>query len=982
VRVASLLLILVVGQLFSPLRSQPVGYHAHIFNESVGIRNFGIRSILRDKNGFLWILYYDGAERFDGKRLWKFKIESPNFILCDKDNHIWVTSFRHVYQFQNDVDGFKALPVKGEEENSFGAIFELQDQQLYLNSKNGFFRFEPKSKQFNFLHLPFNNKKPIDVVHFDFYGNTIFFEVGDTVYSLNLFTKVMHNLPVRNVYKFLAMNDQTLLLSQWDYASWWYDFSKSSMKKIDVRKCFPHDVDTFLNTRSFIRISPGTFLVSSHKGLLEYNASTDSFKKLNLYYDGHPLALYPSAVVYEDKMENIWMSYEGGLLTFNIAEPVIGLLRNSSSSLESGWNNNVRDLREDENGNLWFVTINGFAYWDLTSGKVYPFYQSGLKNSIQLYPSIRGIAYDGKYLILGPTDFGVWLYDVRHKSFSRPAYSNEIIKQSLENDFINQIYTLQNGNHVISGRSALYLLDGRTYTVSKIYYEGERERHLFCYEDSRSRIWIRTAANFYCLDQGFHVLHKFPQHVGITSVTSLAEISDEQFLTGSKGLYLMNLKKKASSFEKVDPFFDEMNISFLFIDKRKRIWIGTDNGLILYDMKSKEKRLFDYSDNMQGSGFYNQGFYQAKNGMLYVPGTNGINYFRPESIEMKRESLSVSILNMVVDEDDTSYHRHRIANSFPYSHNSVRFDFVAPYFSNVAKVKYRYSLRNETWKEIGNNNSIYFTSLSPGIYQFKVAATTNGLDWFESKPVSFTINPPFWNTWWFAVLCVLCAVSILYGLYQYRIRQIMKVQTVKNRISAELHDDIGTKLTNINILSTLTKQSMDDSEKAYELLKRISSEVQTSSEALDDIVWNINTKNDSLEEMIPRMRRYATEVLSGKSVKFNIQIPAQAQNMKLPMDKRHDLYLLFKEMINNIHKHAHATQVLVEIEMRDSDFVIHINDDGRGFSVDVPSGRNGLINMKMRTQRWKGKLSIQSTLDKGTDIRVSIPLKKIHSNGV
>jgi len=197
-----------------------------------------------------------------------------------------------------------------------------------------------------------------------------------------------------------------------------------------------------------------------------------------------------------------------------------------------------------------------------------------------------------------------------------------------------------------------------------------------------------------------------------------------------------------------------------------------------------------------------------------------------------------------------------------------------------------------------------------------------------------------------------------------------------------LHDDIGTKLTNINILSTLTNQAMQDTERARQLLTRISNEVQTSSAALDDIVWNINTRNDTLEEIIPRMRRYAKEVLSGKNVKFNIRVPEQMNHMKFTMEKRHDVYLLFKEMVNNIHKHAYANEVMIDIELTDAVFSLHIRDDGKGFDVGVPTNRNGLLNMKMRTERWKGKLKIESRLDKGTDIRIDLPLKKNHSNGL
>ncbi|MBA2249414.1 MAG: hypothetical protein H0W12_04405 [Chitinophagaceae bacterium] len=168
----------------------------------------------------------------------------------------------------------------------------------------------------------------------------------------------------------------------------------------------------------------------------------------------------------------------------------------------------------------------------------------------------------------------------------------------------------------------------------------------------------------------------------------------------------------------------------------------------------------------------------------------------------------------------------------------------------------------------------------------------------------------------------------------------MKLQAVRNRISSELHDDIGTKLTNINILSTLTTQAMDDPDKAKELLSRISSEVQTSADALDDIVWNINTKNDSLQEIIPRMRRYATEVFADKKVQFDVKVPENIQHLKFSMEKRHDVYLMFSEMINNIYKHANASEVAIEVGIKGSAFYLHVQDNGRGFEKEMETHRN------------------------------------------
>jgi ligand-binding sensor domain-containing protein/two-component sensor histidine kinase len=985
VRIAIFLLFYLFPAFLSRLQSQLPDYHVRVFNESVGIKNYVIKSISRDKNGFLWILYHDGAQRFDGRRVWNFKIAEPNYILCDKKNTIWVSSNKQHYKYSNDRDGF--LPVEVDKKNDpFGAVFQLADQHLYLQRRNGFYRLNEANNKFELLSLPFAQLQPIDVTQFDSHEQTIFFRVRDSIYSYNFSSRLIRSLPTTNLYKFQAINDERLMVSQWNYVSWWYNFREGKMKKIDMRSYFPNEADTFLNIRRFIPLGGARYLASSHLGLLEYDNVADSFRQLQLYYEGHPLNSYPSAVVYKDDQQNIWMTYEGGITYFNISQSGIGLIRNTANNRQWDWSDNVRNLTEDENGNIWFVTINGFAYWDLHSGNIRAYPLPGDKKKIHLYPSIRGLAFDGQYVILGPTDFGPWLYDVTKHNYLRLSYGQDSAsiktKKLLEGEFINQIYRLRDGNYVISGKSGLYLLNGKTYRARLIDFGKEGERNIFCYEDSRNRKWIRTAGNLYCLDSSFHFLYKFPQPLGSNSAASFIELSDQHFLAGAKGLYALNLDNKEPSLQKIDPYFDMITIAFIFRDKRNRLWMGTDNGLVLYDPQSQEKRVFDYTDNVQGYGYYNQGFYLSRKGVLYIAGTHGINFFTPESIEMRTEPLHASIINMVINGDDSSYQMHRLPASFSYNKNSMRFDFVAPYFHNPGLVQYKYSLGDHQWNEVGNNTSIYFTSLSPGTYEFKVAASINGRDWFESVPIHFSISPPFWNTWWFALSSVLVIAYLLYVLYKYRISQIMKLQMVRNRISAELHDDIGTKLTNINILSTLTNQAMQDTEKAKQLLKRISNEVQTSSEALDDIVWNINTKNDTLEEIIPRMRRYATEVLNGKMLRFNIQVPENIQHTKLSMEKRHDVYLLFKEMVNNIHKHANARQVLIEIEMRDSFFCLHVNDDGRGFDIDVPSGRNGLFNMKMRAERWKGKLTIESGFEKGTDIRVVLPLKKIHSNGV
>ena len=139
-----------------------------------------------------------------------------------------------------------------------------------------------------------------------------------------------------------------------------------------------------------------------------------------------------------------------------------------------------------------------------------------------------------------------------------------------------------------------------------------------------------------------------------------------------------------------------------------------------------------------------------------------------------------------------------------------------------------------------------------------------------------------------------------------------QIQNMRNSIAGDLHDDIGSTLTNISILSELSKQQLNPKDNANKFLTRISEEVNTSSQSLDDIIWNVNVRNDSFDQIILRMRRYAGEMFDAGGVKYELRFDDSLSGIKLNMDQRRDLYLIFKEAVNNIYKHASASMVTIE----------------------------------------------------------------------
>ncbi|TMI86494.1 MAG: hypothetical protein E6H06_20855, partial [Bacteroidetes bacterium] len=279
------------------------------------------------------------------------------------------------------------------------------------------------------------------------------------------------------------------------------------------------------------------------------------------------------------------------------------------------------------------------------------------------------------------------------------------------------------------------------------------------------------------------------------------------------------------------------------------------------------------------------------------------------------------------------------------------------------------------WSHPSNSHSVQYASLEPGRYQFEVRM----LGWNGSYgPITsflFTVKPPYWKTWWFYSLIFVSVAIILYGFYRYRIRQLMKMQKMRNKIATDLHDDIGSTLTNISILSELGKKNLEQPQAAEKLLQRITEESVASQQALDDIIWSVNTSNDNMQELQARMRRYVAEVFESSNISCQVNFENTTEGGKLNMEQRRDLYLVFKECMNNIHKHASAKNIYIKIAVSNGILNMLIEDDGKGFNPNITTHRNGLKNLQTRVKKWNGGLKIDTATGKGTRIEIMMPVK-------
>jgi len=283
---------------------------------------------------------------------------------------------------------------------------------------------------------------------------------------------------------------------------------------------------------------------------------------------------------------------------------------------------------------------------------------------------------------------------------------------------------------------------------------------------------------------------------------------------------------------------------------------------------------------------------------------------------------------------------------------------------------------DKNWIKASTASVINYTLLSPGNYKFKIKCENKAAGMNrEYIALSININLPFWLNGWFIILCFLVFVGIIYYFHSLSIKRLMVVELVRQKVSRDLHDDIGSTLSTINILSMMAKSKLEeDPTKALEYINKISDNSSRMMDAMDDIVWSINPVNDNMQKIMARMRSFATEVLEPKDVELHFHFDEALKEIHLNMEARRDLFLLFKEAVNNAAKYSNATKVEIGMHLRNKMLLLEVKDNGIGFNVDEADSGNGLNNMQKRAEKLKSNYSIDSEPGKGTMVMLEMQI--------
>jgi ligand-binding sensor domain-containing protein/signal transduction histidine kinase len=537
-------------------------------------------------------------------------------------------------------------------------------------------------------------------------------------------------------------------------------------------------------------------------------------------------------------------------------------------------------------------------------------------------------------------------------------------------------------------------------------------------EDSQGGIWFGADdGNIYRFRKGEPHAFRLPDFPTPQSVWSLVADADGTLWVGTSGTGLLHFEAgRFTRFTAKDGLPDDM-ICQILDDQRGSLWLGTYHGICrvsktaLRDFAAGKSAaiacsVYDRSDGLstlQCSGMYQPSAWRGHDGKLWFATAKGVVGVQPDEVPLNSRPPPVMIEEFLVDgkiQEPPEGHDGKAATlKVSPGKENFEFHYTALSLTDADKERFRYKLEgfDSGWTDAGSRRWVQYNYLKPGNYCFHVAACNNDGVWNETgASIDLQILPHVWETWWFRTLLGLTLVAGVAGIARYishrglrreleRLEHQRDIEKDRARIARDIHDHIGSGLTRINLLNEL--RLGEPPEQLASRAGQITSVTCELMQAMDEIVWAVNPKNDPLESLVSYLCDYAEEYLRAAKIRFRINVPTPLPVWHLTSEARHNLFLAVKEVLNNIAKHSQATGVIFSLKLDSNVATLGIQDDGRGFQTNSnsaglsqaglphPSG-NGLGNLQKRATAIGGVCVIKSEPGNGTRIEFIIPRQR------
>lgn len=989
-----------------------------------GLSQSSVYSIYQDKFGFMWFGTADGLNRYDGNEIRiyknKEKIENSgnsNLIrgkFCEDENfNIWFTTETGLYYFDRQQEVIKPYWIFPKQAAGilFYELVSLDKQQnLWLFNKSaGLVQINIKTGVRNHFQYPFKlpnlNMTYSDAcvdsegnIWFNVYSEEGFYRFNITTHQFNLFFKDKNYL---NIFfgreKIYAISKTKI-----------YRLDNFFVMKDSMDMGFAQNLNGNIHNiyeDEFDRL----WVPSTSHGLFCYD-----FKQKKVFQYNHdnskPTSISSNyaTVVSCDRSQNLWIGTDGGGACKLDLKPSRFNLFPISESDHALKDYFVKCIFEDDKKRIWFGTnSNGLAIYDAEYRTIQNFIHEEQNASSLPGNNVGAIFKDRQNNMWIGCDLGIAIFNEQKKTFARINLKLPI--HLLPNQPFVYRFVQQKNNDVLAltPHGLIRIRKNKQGKFSGVpEYSTAKSNFgiIDIAETSENDVWMASPLNglFHCTFQyendSFIVKEKFFSGIDVRSIHKDETDSEILWLASGKGLIRFDIRTKEFRLFNEEDGMANSYVYGILEDEKHNFWMSTNGGLIYFDRANNIFQNFKATDGLQSNEFNTGAFYKGASGNFYFGGIKGFNWFKNiDSASMKMAyKPSVAINDIFINDQrfqkDSSFIKNQSLRLHHYQ-NNISFSFAALDFTRPQANKIQYQL--EGWDPhwfTSSSKTVRYSNLPSGQYVLKIKAiNSNGIE-SDEEHITLLIETPFWKQWWFRVLSLIVllaiAVIITKAMAQRKLRQQLRelekqraIEQERNRISRDMHDEIGSGLTQIALMSELMQTQKKADTELRKDVGNISLSARKLVESMSEIIWALNPQNDTLENLLAYLREQTISYFEPFNIDYTICFPDEVPFVKLSNEQRRNLFLVAKEALHNALKHSEATNIRFSMNYKKDWLCFQISDNGKGFDVSKNKiASNGLRNMRKRMLGIDGTFDIE-TASSGTCISFTLPVQKQKKRG-
>jgi len=938
-------------------------------SRSEGLSNdtqWGYRVLEEDRFGYIWIATLNGLNRYDGYEIKKYLSSASNDRLAtpfqgisaltkDPYGNIWAGSQHNgIFKYNSIYDRMESPTFYLNEDTlQFSQINSLycDNEYLYVGAPwQGAFKID--------LRTHFAEELEIDIV-------------GDA-----------------HVYDFLRSKKGELIILCTDGV---FVEKNRELEFFQV----PRNYDLY----SFIELKNNTVLLTSrllNKSLIMNldNGDTQEYTNPGDHYSSHHFL---------DSKDNLWLSSKEGVLQSNLLSD-----KNTTNSSEQITNIDesslywLQDMIESKNGDLYFMTVNIGAGKIKSINKAFRFAHQGDFNDFnildgqihfwdadKLYKIEENAAKEFPFKIRPNSSIIQVFKDVENDYFfnihmiGKHPYSAKYTTgpapdKTYSTRFVNELVVYPNGKMLIDELEPIdeeeLLFVGDIYSsLSPTPFPGFDVAHFIVLENKD--IWVAShSGGVYVIKDNLQTLEKIetdPQGKGkliSDEVRFFYETKSGDILCyTTKGINIWVTKERKFQYLGKESGLDIHEIIGFFEDDEELLWFMCPEFIYSFDRNTEQLRSYllpkEYHAKLTKQSGYLTTIKSFGDKILYA-GENGIVELDLKVLQDQENPNDALISNLYInrnmvfpgDEEAVldSALLYQKEFSLKYDQRNVGFSFVSTNGKDL-DVNYKYRLRGyeDTWKDLGKERIIHFTNLDDGKYFFDVLVESSaGVESKDFSSVQFKVHPPWYRTWLAYLIYSLLFLAVLFYFIRQRIaqaiRKIKELESIRTKISSDLHDDVGTILSGIAMQAEMLSLNANNPDR--EELIELSADTRDAMEKMRDIVWALDSRKDKYENLIDKMISFAENKVASSKFKFNYDFNEIPGGQMINPDVRQNIYLIFKEAITNILKHSNGDEVTIKLKREGKNIRFSVRDNGDNTTIEKSEGL-GLSNMKMRAER-------------------------------